>query len=73
MQEISLDKPHLVEKCLCDYARGVEEQEGGGNKKNELIKLLVCGGVGDGDALSLATCKRLEKGRPRAEPLCQQG
>lgn len=31
-------------------------------KKNELIKLLAHGGVDDGDALSLATCKRLEKG-----------
>lgn len=32
------------------------------NKKNELIKLLAHGGVDDGDALSLATCKRSEKG-----------
>lgn len=31
-------------------------------KNNELIKLLAHGGVDDGDALSLATCKRLEKG-----------
>ncbi len=31
-------------------------------KKNKLIKLLAHGGVDDGDALSLATCKRLEKG-----------
>lgn len=31
-------------------------------KKNELIKLLAHGGVDDGDALSLATCKRSEKG-----------
>lgn len=29
--------------------------------KNELIKLLAHGGLDDGDALSLATCKRLEK------------
>ena len=67
MQETSLDKHHLAEKCSRDYARGVEEEEEeggreGGGKKNELIKLLVCGGVGDGDALSLATCKRPEKG-----------
>lgn len=34
----------------------------GRKKKNELIKLLAHGGVDDGDALSLATCKRLEKG-----------
>ena len=58
MQETSLDKHHLAEKCLYDYARGAQ----GGEKKNELIKLLAHGGVDDGDALSLATCKRLEKG-----------
>lgn len=34
----------------------------GEKKKNELIKLLAHDGVYDGDALSLATCKRLEKG-----------
>lgn len=58
MQETSLDKHHLAEKCVCDYAQGAQ----GGKKKNELIKLLAHGGVDDGDALSLATCKRLEKG-----------
>lgn len=58
MQETSLDKHHFAEKYLYDYApgaRGVEE-------KNELIKLLAHSGGDDGDALSLATCKRLEKG-----------
>lgn len=36
----------------------------GVKEENELIKLLAHGGVDDGDALSLATCKRLrlEKG-----------
>lgn len=34
----------------------------GREKKNELIKLLAHSGGDDGDALSLATCKHLEKG-----------
>lgn len=64
--ETSLDKHHFAEKCPYDYAPGRlgswEEDVcvcGGG----ELIKLLASStGGDDGDALSLATCKRLETG-----------
>lgn len=59
MQETSLDKHHLAEKCLYDYAQGAQGEK---KKKNELIKLLAHSEGDDGDALSLATCKRLEKG-----------
>lgn len=57
MQETSLDKHHLAEEWLYDYARGAW-----GGKNNELIKLLAHSGVDDGEALPIATCKRLEKG-----------
>lgn len=58
-------KPHLVEKCLHDYAWSVAE-----GVRDELRKLLARLRGGDGDAPpSSATCNKLAEGiRPRAGP-----